>query len=141
MGASGGYERRGDAPCLFVGVEIGVKRRRGVECGALHRLADDLWNLRESAFAHSECMVDDLVGSIEDARHVSSLLQCLEGETETGEFLSIRLEEFKRLVFEEVESGHVERQTFREGERLLDGQPHVGQPELSLHRTIAELHG
>ena len=31
-------------------------------------------------------------------------------------------------------------QPFRERESILDGQPHIGNPQLRLHTTVTELH-
>lgn len=120
-------------PRLVVRIEIGVKGWRGVERRSLHGLTDDLRNLRERAFTYAESVVDHFVGGIEDARHVSTFLNGLESELQALELLDIGLEELEWLVFEKIETWHVERQTFGERECILYRKAHVGKTELRFY--------
>ena len=108
-------------------------------CGATHRLLDNLGHLKEPTLVLEESTIHDLVGCVQDTRHVATTLDSLEGEGQAAELLEIRLEELERMV-EQVEALASERQSLGVGEGVLDRQTHVRHAQLGLHRSVLKLH-
>ena len=117
-----------------------VVRRGGDVCGALHCLLDDVAHLQEAALVLKESTVHNLVGRIDDTRHVAATLDGLEGEGQAAELFQVGLEELQWMA-EQVEPLARERQSLGVREGVLDGQAHVGHAELGLHGAVLELHG
>ena len=86
----------------------------------MHRLLDDVCHLRERTFVFAESLVDNLVGGIDDARHVAAPLDGFEGEGKATKLVGVWLKELQGMC-EKVEPLAIEWQTVGVGERILDG--------------------
>ena len=80
------------------------------------------------------------VGCVQDGRSISALRQGVEGQREVAEGLGVGLLKRQRRMVHEAEAREVVFQATGIGQRVLDGQLHVWQPELSLDAAVVELH-
>ena len=82
-----------NATCLGIRFYIDVVVGILAEHSALHGLGNDVAHLKETATVFQEAAIHDFVGGIHDARHVTALVDGLEGQCQTTELLQVRLEE------------------------------------------------
>ena len=94
----------------------------------------------ETTLVLQESAIHNLVGCIDNARHVATFLNRLESQCQTTELLEVGLEEVEMLGGKKVQTVATQCETLGERERILDGQTHIGHTQLGLDGTILELH-
>ena len=131
----------GNAASLGIGLQIDVEVGLTVEGSFLHHLFDDVCHLQESTFATTEAGINDFIGSIDDAGHITALANGVKAELQTLELLVVWFEELQILCLEKVETLALQRQALREGEGILDRQAHIRHAQLGLDGSIHKLYG
>ncbi len=122
----------------------GAWRLRTQPCersSAIVHLFDDVCHLQESTFATTEAGIDDFIGSIDDAGHITALADGVKAELQTLELLVVWFEELQILCLEKVETLALQRQALREGEGILDRQAHIRHDQLGLDGSVHKLYG
>ena len=107
----------------------------------MHGLLNDVGHFQETAATFEEGAVHDLVGSIDNARHITALSQTLIGEGETAETFGVGT--LERQVVHRIPVETVKRtlQTLWERECQLNRHAHIGHAELRLHSSVGKLDG
>lgn len=92
------YQPGSHTPRLLVCCHISIVSRVWVERHTAHCLLYNIAHLQESATIFKKAAVHNLVGGIDNARHIAAFPYRFERQAKTAELLRVGLEELQRMA-------------------------------------------